>query len=86
MRVSAITKPTPRSSSPSSAAKIRARSRRRYWTHTTYGDLCDPPTIAGAGFINFTLAPGGDRRARPRELLRDERLGVEQAADRRNAS
>lgn len=42
-------------------------------------DLCEPPTIAGAGFINFTL-----RReiiaAKAAELLRDDRLGVEKAA------
>ncbi len=38
-------------------------------------DVCEPPQIAGAGFINFTL-----RRAaleqKTTELLRDERLGV----------
>ena len=48
-------------------------------------DLCEPPTIAGAGFINFTLRPEAIA-ARTAELLRDERLGVEQAADRPNAS
>ncbi|HEV2841650.1 MAG TPA: arginine--tRNA ligase [Chthoniobacterales bacterium] len=42
-------------------------------------DLSDPPTIAGAGFINFTLRPE-TIAARTAELLRDERLGVEQAA------
>jgi len=38
-------------------------------------DLCDPPTIAGAGFLNFALRPAAiaDKTA---ELLRDERLGV----------
>jgi arginyl-tRNA synthetase len=39
-------------------------------------DVCEPPTVAGAGFINFTL-----RRetiaAKATELLRDDRLGVE---------
>jgi arginyl-tRNA synthetase len=42
-------------------------------------DLCDPPAIAGAGFINFTLRPE-TVAARTAELLRDERLGVEKAA------
>ena len=42
-------------------------------------DLCDPPTIAGAGFINFTLRPE-TIAARTTELLRDDRLGVETAA------
>jgi arginyl-tRNA synthetase len=41
-------------------------------------DLCDPPTIAGAGFINFTLRPE-TIAAKAAELLRDERLGVEKA-------
>jgi arginyl-tRNA synthetase len=38
-------------------------------------DLCEPPTIAGAGFINFTLRPE-TVAAHTAELLRDERLGV----------
>ena len=38
-------------------------------------DLCDPPTIAGAGFINFTLRPEA-LAARTAELLQDARLGV----------
>ncbi len=38
-------------------------------------DLCEPPTIAGAGFINFTLRPEVIA-TRTTELLRDERLGV----------
>jgi arginyl-tRNA synthetase len=42
-------------------------------------DLCDPPTIAGAGFINFTLRPE-TIAAKAAELLRDDRLGVEKAA------
>lgn len=42
-------------------------------------DVCEPPTIAGAGFINFTLRPA-TIAARTAELLRDERLGVEKAA------
>ncbi|MDP9005168.1 MAG: arginine--tRNA ligase [Verrucomicrobiota bacterium] len=39
-------------------------------------DLCEPPTIAGAGFINFTLRPA-TIAAKAAELLRDDRLGVE---------
>jgi arginyl-tRNA synthetase len=42
-------------------------------------DLCEPPTIAGAGFINFTLRPE-TLAARTADLLRNERLGVEKAA------
>ena len=42
-------------------------------------DLCEPPTIAGAGFINFTLRPPAIA-ARTADLLHDERLGVEQTA------
>jgi len=42
-------------------------------------DLCEPPTIAGAGFINFTLRPE-TIAARTTELLRDERLGVAKIA------
>jgi arginyl-tRNA synthetase len=41
-------------------------------------DLCEPPTIAGPGFINFTLRPEAIA-ARIAELLADERLGVERA-------
>ncbi|MEN3370833.1 MAG: arginyl-tRNA synthetase [Verrucomicrobiota bacterium] len=42
-------------------------------------DLCDPPTIAGAGFINFTLRPE-TIAAKTADLLRDDRLGVEKAS------
>jgi arginyl-tRNA synthetase len=41
-------------------------------------DLCEPPTIAGAGFINFTLRPEAVA-TKTAALLRDERLGVEKA-------
>jgi arginyl-tRNA synthetase len=43
-------------------------------------DLCEPPTIAGAGFVNFTLT----RQALEQQtaaLLQDERLGVTPAAN-----
>ena len=38
-------------------------------------DLCDPPTIAGAGFVNFTLKPEALSR-KVTALLQDERLGL----------
>jgi arginyl-tRNA synthetase len=42
------------------------------------GDLCDPPAIAGAGFINFTLRADAIAR-KAGEMLRNERLGVAEA-------
>src|SRR5437773_7296902 len=43
--------------------------------HFDAGDLCEPPGMAGPGFINFALRPGavGEKTM---EVLRDERLGV----------
>ena len=42
------------------------------------GDLCEPPAVAGAGFIYFTLrADAAARKAS--EVLGDERLGVAKA-------
>ena len=41
-------------------------------------DLCEPPQIAGAGFINFTLRRDALEK-QTSELLRDERLGVAKA-------
>ena len=41
-------------------------------------DLCAPPQIAGAGFINFTLRREALAQ-KTAELLRDERLGVARA-------
>ncbi|MFZ3374126.1 MAG: arginine--tRNA ligase [Chthoniobacterales bacterium] len=43
--------------------------------HVDVGDLCEPPTVAGAGFINFTLHAEvvAEKAA---QLLQDERLGV----------
>jgi arginyl-tRNA synthetase len=48
----------------------------------SYGlwDICEPPTIAGAGFINFTLRPE-TIAAQTAQLLHDERLGVAKAAE-----
>src|SRR6266513_289902 len=42
------------------------------------GDLCEPPVVAGAGFINFVLRPGAVAE-KTMEVLRDERLGVAKA-------
>jgi arginyl-tRNA synthetase len=47
--------------------------------HLAVGEWCDPPTIAGAGFINLTLR-AETLAGKTAELLRDERLGVEKAA------
>lgn len=41
-------------------------------------DLCEPPTIAGPGFLNFSLKPEAIAQ-RTAELLNDERLGVARA-------
>lgn len=43
--------------------------------HLDVGDLCEPPVIAGPGFINFTLRPDvvAEKTA---SILGDERLGV----------
>jgi arginyl-tRNA synthetase len=45
-------------------------------------DLCDPPTIAGPGFINFSLKREAVAR-HTAQLLRDDRLGVERTASPR---
>jgi arginyl-tRNA synthetase len=51
--------------------------------HLDIGDLCEPPTIAGPGFINFRLRPGAVAE-RTAGVLSDERLGVaETGAPRR---
>jgi arginyl-tRNA synthetase len=39
------------------------------------GDICRTPTVAGAGFINFSLLPTAVAK-KTGELLKDERLGV----------
>jgi arginyl-tRNA synthetase len=43
--------------------------------HLGVNDLCEPPAVAGAGFINFTLRPGAIAE-KTVEVLQDERLGV----------
>jgi arginyl-tRNA synthetase len=42
-------------------------------------EWCDPPRIAGAGFINFTLRAGA-LAAKTTEVFQDERLGVAKAS------
>src|ERR1700736_5636827 len=43
--------------------------------HLNLVDWCQSPTVAGAGFINFTLLPGAVAK-KTAELSVDERLGV----------
>src|SRR5213076_2590023 len=45
-------------------------------------DLCEPPTVAGAGFINFTLRSDAVAK-KAGDLLPDERLGVANAKSRK---
>jgi arginyl-tRNA synthetase len=44
-------------------------------------EWCEPPTVAGAGFINFTLKPSAVA-AQAARLLQDDRLGVPRAEKR----
>jgi arginyl-tRNA synthetase len=70
----------------SNAALILAKQRgenprevaSKILAHLDVSELCDPPQIAGAGFINFTLRADivGSKAA---ELLDDARLGVAKA-------
>jgi len=46
------------------------------------GELCEPPTVAGAGFINFTLRADAIAK-KAGELLLDERLGVATAESKK---
>jgi arginyl-tRNA synthetase len=43
--------------------------------HLHAGDLCEPPVVAGPGFINFTLRPDAVAE-KTATILGDERLGV----------
>ena len=43
--------------------------------HLNVGDLCEPPVVAGPGFINFTLRPGAIAE-KTAKILGDERLGI----------
>jgi arginyl-tRNA synthetase len=47
--------------------------------HLDVSECCNPPQIAGAGFINLTLLPGTIAK-KAADLLRDDRLGLEKAA------
>src|SRR5213595_3528736 len=47
--------------------------------HLAVSEWCDPPAIAGAGFINLTLRNATIAR-QTADLLRDDRLGVPKAA------
>ena len=51
--------------------------------HFDVNQLCEPPVVAGAGFINFTLRPDaiGKKTA---EVLRDERLGIAEATSKKH--
>jgi len=46
------------------------------------GDICEPPIVAGAGFVNFTLRTDAVER-KAGELLLDERLGVATAESKK---
>src|SRR5947209_3089277 len=50
--------------------------------HLDVDDICEPPVVAGAGFINFTLRCGAVAE-KTMEVLRDERLGVAEAKSKR---
>jgi arginyl-tRNA synthetase len=50
--------------------------------HLDVGDISEAPTVAGAGFINFTLRAGAIAK-QAGELLRDERLGVTPAESKK---
>jgi arginyl-tRNA synthetase len=43
--------------------------------HLNVGDVCEPPVVAGPGFINFTVRPGAVAE-KTASVLGDERLGV----------
>src|SRR5216110_3684344 len=43
--------------------------------HLGVDDVCEPPAIAGPGFINFSLRPGAVAE-KTASLLADERLGI----------
>src|SRR5437588_110564 len=46
------------------------------------GDICEPPAVAGAGFVNFRLRTDAVER-KAGELLLDERLGVATAESKK---
>jgi arginyl-tRNA synthetase len=50
----------------------------RIVAHFDAADICEPPAVAGAGFINFTLLPDAIQ-GQTLKILRDQRLGVAEA-------
>src|SRR6266513_6537665 len=46
--------------------------------HFATDDLCEPPAVAGAGFINFRLRVAAVAE-KTMEVVRDDRLGVAEA-------
>jgi arginyl-tRNA synthetase len=50
--------------------------------HLKFGELTEPATVAGPGFINFTLTRAAVE-TKTAELLADERLGVESTSEPR---
>src|SRR5262249_25489505 len=52
---------------------------QRILDHIAVDEWAEPPTVAGAGFINFSLKPEAVAK-RTAQLLHDERLGVARAA------
>ncbi len=67
----------------SNAALVLAKQRgenprdlaQKIIAHLEVAEWCEPPTVAGAGFINFTLKPTA-LAAQVAQLLQDDRLGV----------
>src|SRR5437899_1622573 len=59
--------------------KQRGESPRRVaeeiLRHLDVSEWCEPPSVAGAGFINFTLRPAAIAK-KATALLKDERLGM----------
>ncbi|PYJ21879.1 MAG: arginine--tRNA ligase [Verrucomicrobia bacterium] len=51
--------------------------------HFDVNHLCEPPVVAGAGFINFTLRPDAIGK-KTVEVLRDERLGIAEATSKKH--
>lgn len=54
----------------------------RILEHLQVNDLCDPPSVAGAGFINFKLRPDAISK-KASEVFSDTRLGVEETASKK---
>jgi arginyl-tRNA synthetase len=50
--------------------------------HLAVSEWCEPPSVAGAGFINFTLRPAAIAK-QTAALLKDERLGMVEASSPR---